>query len=147
MAISIPVVRSAFAYDTDEVSDQSGLLCEDESLTVQADADDTDINVIVRRFGMTGEIPQNVRVPLSEEFNDITDYHSALNQVIAAEKAFMSMPAEIRIRFDHDPAKLIQFVENPANREEAVKLGIVNAPPKVVTAPFGQASDPVASTA
>lgn len=142
-----PIVRSPFNYDVDEHSNDTGLHCKDDSLTVQADTEDTDINVIVRRFGITGELPQNVRVPLSAEFVDIMDYHSALNQVIAADKAFMSMPAEIRTRFNHDPAELIKFVENPANRDEAIKLGIVNAPVKVGNEPPQKGAEPIAPTA
>jgi hypothetical protein len=38
----------------------------------------------------------------------------------------MALPANIRSRFDNDPAKLIDFMENPANREEAESLGLVN---------------------
>lgn len=122
-----PFVRSAYNYDVDEVSSETGLACEDLSLTVQSEADDADINTIVRRFGLTGAMPQNVRVPMTGDFSEAGDYHSALNALIAADEAFAQMPADVRARFKYDPAELIRFVENPDNYEEATRLGIVNA--------------------
>jgi phage internal scaffolding protein len=47
----------------------------------------------------------------------------------------MALPAQIRSRFDNDPAKLIDFLENEQNHDEAIKLGLVNPPgemPQVV---------------
>lgn len=128
-----PFVRSPYNYDVNKASDESGLLCEDESLTVQAEAEDADINTIVKRFGLTGMMPQNVRMPMSGDFAEATDYHTSLNRLIAADQAFMEFPAHIRARFDHDPAKMIEFCENPANLEEARKLGL--AVPAPVAAP------------
>lgn len=133
-----PFVRNPYNYDVDKASAESALLCEDKSLTVQSEAEDADINTIVKRFGLTGELPQNVRVPLPEDFVQTSDYHTALNQLIAADEAFMQFPAEVRARFKHDPAELIAFVADDKNYEEAVKLGIANARPP--------ASSPAAST-
>jgi len=47
----------------------------------------------------------------------------------------MRLPADLRARFDNDPAQLIQFLENSDNKDEAIKLGLVNKPedlPQVV---------------
>lgn len=123
------LVRSAFGYDVDAVSAASGLECTDPSLTVQADAEEADINTIVKRFGLTGELPQNVRIPLSGDFSGASDYQTSLNALIAADAAFMQFPADVRARFGHKASELIAFVEDPANYEEAVKLGIANARP------------------
>jgi phage internal scaffolding protein len=51
-----------------------------------------------------------------------------LNQVIAAEDEFMRLPADLRARFENDPAQLIEFLENLENKDEAIKLGLVNPP-------------------
>lgn len=120
-------VRSAFDYDAEAVSDSSGLLCEDDSKTVQADAEDADINVIVRRFGITHELPVNLRVPLTEEFDTlVTDYKSALDMLILADQAFLDMPADVRKRFNHDAGAFVEFASNPANLEEMRKLGLAD---------------------
>jgi phage internal scaffolding protein len=110
------------------------LHCEDATLTQQHFKDECDINNILRQFNITGLLPESTLSPRYGDFTGITDYHSALNQVIAAEHEFMALPAQIRSRFDNDPAKLIDFLENSENIDEAVKLGLVNQPaelPKV----------------
>ena len=48
-----------------------------------------------------------------------------MNRVIAAQDEFEALPAQIRARFDNDPAKLIEFLENSENRPEAEELGLV----------------------
>ena len=87
-----------------------------------------DINTIVRRFGLTGDLPVNAAMPTSGDFTGISDFHSALNMVREAEEAFMAFPASVRERFGHDPQQLMAFLENADNRDEAVKLGLVSAP-------------------
>ncbi len=102
-------IRSPYNYDVDEVSRETGLVCEDESLTVQSDAIDADINTIVKRFGLTGQLPENVRVPVASDFTDVFDFHSALRAIRLAEESFNEMPAHVRAEFDNDPEKFVQF--------------------------------------
>jgi len=119
-------LRTPYNYDLDAASNESGLHCEDVTLTQQHFKDECDINNILRQFNVTGLLPE---VPLSPRYGDFTgigDYHSALNQVIAAEEEFMRLPAQIRSRFDNDPANLIDFLEKSENKDEAIKLGLVN---------------------
>lgn len=47
----------------------------------------------------------------------------------------MTLPPEIRTRFDNDPGKLIDFVADPDNRQEAQELGIVNPAPEPAKPP------------
>lgn len=100
------------------------------SLTQQQFKEECDINEIVRRFGLTGQLPEVVRIPQSGDFTGITDFKSAMDAVIAAEAKFMELPAAIRQRFGHDPQRLIDFMEDDKNLEEARKLGLVNPPPE-----------------
>lgn len=109
MAKKAVFFRTGFNYDGDEVSVETGLLCEDESLTVQSEADDADINTIVRRFGLTGMVPQNVRAPLATDFVDIVDFKDAMNAVVAAQASFAQMPWEIRDEFRNDPERFVRF--------------------------------------
>ena len=50
-------LRTPYNYDVDEVSAETGLACFDESLTQQQFKEESDINEIVRRFGLTGQTP------------------------------------------------------------------------------------------
>jgi phage internal scaffolding protein len=121
-------IRSFFNYDRDAVSVSTGLLCEDESLAVQSAKEESDINTIVRRFGLTGELPNDLKMPQSGDFTDVPDFHSAMNLVRAAQEEFLRVPAEIRARFGNDPAQLMAFVEDDSNRDEARKLGFLADP-------------------
>lgn len=62
------------------------------------------------------------------DFSDIGDYHTALNEVQQAQEMFMSLPASMRERFQNDPGRLIAFVEDPQNLDQAVELGLVQKP-------------------
>lgn len=128
-------VRAANGYDVDAASDAAGLECRDPSLTIQSQAQDADINVIVKRFGLTGQLPQVLRPPSYEDFSEsVDDYRSALDLVAAADASFMKMPAEVRKRFDNDPAEFVDFCNNPDNLEEMKKLGLVDVVAPVVPA-------------
>lgn len=111
--------------DADVLSDLSGLECLDKSLAVQSSKDETDINTIVKRFGLTGQVPTGYRMPVYADFLDVPDtYQGALEVVRRADQAFMKVPPAIRARFDNDPGQFIAFVSDPANLEACVKMGL-----------------------
>jgi phage internal scaffolding protein len=136
-------LRTPYNYDLDAASNESGLHCEDATLTQQHFKDETDINNILRQFNITGLLPESPLSPRYGDFTGISDYQTALNQVIAAEDEFMALPAQIRSRFDNDPAKLIEFIGNSDNKDEAIKLGLVNSVelPQVVEVPQEKAAE------
>jgi phage internal scaffolding protein len=118
-------LRTPYNYDTDAASNESGLACEEPSLAQQHFKDECDINTILERFNITGMLPQSTLSPRYGDFSGIGDYHTALNRVIAAQDEFDALPAQIRAKFDNDPAKLIDFLNDEANRPEAEELGLV----------------------
>lgn len=122
-------IRSPFNYDTAGASVASGLLCEDESLTVQSAAEESDINTIVRRFGLTGQLPDQINMPQYGDFTNIPDFHTAMNMVIQAQEGFLDVPAEIRARFGNDPGAFMAFMADPANKDEAKRLGLLKPDP------------------
>lgn len=137
-------LRTPFNYDRDYASLASGLTCLDPTRAQQQFKEDTDINTLVERYHLTGEIPQNIRVPLPPEFIEATDYQQAQNLLIEADQAFMAMPANVRKEFDNDPARFLEFVHDDRNRDRAQQLGIVNLPePK--TPPATPADPPAAA--
>lgn len=117
-------------YDTDQASNESGLKCEDPSLAQQQFKEEVDINTIVNRFGLTGQLPNDLEVPVSGDFTGVFDFQSAMNVVRAAEESFMEMPAHVRARFHNDPGEFLDFVHDDSNRTEAQKLGILAKPPE-----------------
>lgn len=125
MKVNPPFVRTPFNYDRDAASDASGLSCLDVSLAQQQFKDDSDINTIVRRFNLSGELPSGVSVPQYGDFLAVYDYHSAMNVVRSADAAFMAMPAHVRARFDNDPGLFVDFISDEKNRAEAEALGLL----------------------
>lgn len=140
-------VRSAYNYDRDKVSDETGLDCSrvvdpetgevtlTPSLAKQSFADECDINTIVRRFGLNGQLPVGVRMPTYADFLDVPTYQEAMNAIIEANASFSSMPAEVRARFMNDPARFVQFCSLEENRAEAIKLGLVLPAAAALVAP------------
>ena len=124
------LVRAPFNYDADQASLDSGIACEDPSLAHQSFAEDADINTIVRRFGLTGELPSGVVAPVYGDFSGVVDFHSAMNAIAKANESFDAMPAEVRYRFGNDPGRFVEFCSDPANQVEAENLGLVFKSPE-----------------
>ena len=122
-------LRSSFNYDRDAVSNETALECLDESKAIQSAEEESNINTIVRRFGISGELPNQVAMPQSGDFTNIPDFHTAMNLVRQAQEEFVRIPADVRARFNNDPGRFMEFFDDPANYDEALKLGLVNVRP------------------
>lgn len=116
-------------YDRKAVSVATGLRCEDPSMAVQSQKDESDINTIVRNFGVTGRVPVAVRLPEYGDFEGIDDYRSAIEAVRAAEASFMAVPAAIRERFHHDPQAFADFCTKSENLTQLREWGLAPTPP------------------
>lgn len=113
-----------------------------ESLTQQQFKKECDVNFIVESAQKTGFIAHTASgTPSWGDFGDATDFHSAKNYLIEAENAFMSLDAKIRARFDNDPSKLLDFLTDTSNIEEAIELGLAER------TPFNGNTDPVVHSA
>lgn len=113
-----------------------------EGRTKQSFADDSDINNIMARYLKTGLIEAvNKHEP---QYGDTTgiNFQACMDTVVAAKAMFADMPAKIRNRFDNDPGKFLDFVNNPENIDEGVKLGLLTprAPAVVSEAPAAPAA-------
>lgn len=117
--------RSAYDGLGDEVSASLGLSFEGPGRTQQQFKDETDINTIARKFGLTGMLPAPRRLPSFGDFTGISDYQTALNQVMAADAAFLTLPAPVRDRFGNDYQALLDFLADEGNRQEATDLGLL----------------------
>lgn len=127
-----PFLRTPYNYDRDAATNETGIDCSVEpSKTQQHFIEESDINTIVKRFHLTGELPTNVRMPQQADFEGVFDFQTAMNAIRAAEESFAAMPADVRTRFNNDPHLFVEFCSNDENRPEAEKLGLVKpkAPP------------------
>lgn len=108
-----------------------GIDCSHEpSRTDQSQAQECDINFILKRYQQTGVLPG---VNAQQMFMDVADapsYHEAMNLVVRAQEQFESLDAFTRKRFGNDPAEFMEFMHDPKNAKELVELGLGTfAPP------------------
>lgn len=110
-------------------------------------ADETDINTIMGKYRVTGFI-DHVRIgtPVYGDFATELDFQEAQNALIAAQEIFDRLPARVRRRVDNDPGKLIAFIEDPANADELLELGLKN-PVQDIPVPPNQGTEKLAAEA
>lgn len=140
--MSAPFVRSPYNYDTDAVSNDTGLKCLDPSLTQQHFADECDINTIVNRFMKTGVLPDSVVMPSYGDFSNVFDFQTAQNAIRKASENFFAMPAELRSRFQNSPQVFMEFFADPANQDEAIRLGLAVRSPVQATSGTPEVAPP-----
>jgi Chlamydia-phage Chp2 scaffold (Chlamy_scaf) len=127
MKLNMPFLRTPYNYDRDAASNESGLACMDETRTIQSQAEDTDINVIMARYAKTGMLPEVPLPPTYGDFDQVDNYQDALHLVMEAQKAFDKLAPEIRRKFNYDPGQFVDFAENPQNIEEMRRMGLAKA--------------------
>lgn len=143
-------VRSANNYDRRAASRAVATDCsqvdtgEKVERTIQSAKDECDLNVMVRRFGVTGVIMGIQPPPAMEEFGEIFDYQTAMNTIRKADESFAAMSAETRARFDNNAARFVKFCTDLddkgalKNLKELREMGLavpeaVPGPEKVLT--------------
>lgn len=95
------------------------------SLTKQAERDETDINVIMKKYEKTGVLESwNSRPGRYADVSSVYEYMDALNIVQMAEESFANLPAEVRDACGNDPAGLLELVFDPERKAEAEALGL-----------------------
>lgn len=109
------------------------------SMTLQDAKDECDINMIIARHDRTGSWSGSGRLPTAVpqfgEFDSVDDFQTAQDIILRAREHFASLPSHVRARFENDPARLLEFVSNKDNLDEAVRLGLANAPESILETP------------
>lgn len=133
--MAAPIFRTQYTHSNAE-SDRTAVTFLDKSLTQQQFKDSADINILFGKYLETGEIPQ-VEGLAYGDFTGIFDFQTAMNAVRTAEESFQTLPARIKNRFDNNPQKLVEFINDPNNKEEAQFLKLIK--PDEVVLPEGSA--------
>lgn len=55
------------------------------------------------------------------------DFFDMVNRIRNAEEAFAALPSDLRQRFSNNPRAMLTYLADPANKDEAVGLGIVTS--------------------
>lgn len=126
------VIRSAYSERVRVQLDFMGQATRTKS-SFQAECD---INTIMSKYAATGLV-SHVRQHAGDysDLSDGVDYQRSMDMMIAAQAAFGSLPAKIRTRFGNDPTFFLDFVADPANREEMDRMGLLKVKPVVVPTP------------
>lgn len=119
----VPVAASATAWktpynhSTEYEASRYATVNTEPSMTQQSQAEDADINTIVRRFGLTGRMKDIPMPPSVAEYSEIFDLHSAMNVVARAKASFLALPPDVRNTFNGSPENFVAYVD------EAVSAG------------------------
>jgi len=95
------------------------------SMTKQCFKEECDINHIMKKYRVTGILEHQNR--FQGDYTDcsgVVDYQTALQMIMNADEAFMTLPAKVRSEFNNDPGSFIEFATNPANEARMVEMGL-----------------------
>lgn len=125
-------------HNTEAVTRSLALTCPEKTLTQQHQAEEANINTIVEKFGLTGQLPQIPLPPTLDDFGEIFDFQSAMETMLHAKNSFAQLPAHVREAFSNDPHRFVSQVdlmlaeENPDARDLNLRnlraLGLVVDP-------------------
>lgn len=93
-------------------------------------ASDSDINVIVSRFLKTGLLPTVSSVPQFADLTAIPRGTDALLAIRRAQASFERLPLSIRDALGHDMSKFESWLNDPANKDLALKYGFLKPVPQ-----------------
>jgi hypothetical protein len=124
-------------FDAKERSDASAVHLQDLDpdtgevlyLTRQEFKDECDMNKIIARY--TPELLIESYNAFKGTFADVSefgDYCDMRDKVLATDSWFESLPAKIRGMFDNQVSKIVDFMDDPSNFDEAVKIGLLVRP-------------------
>lgn len=114
--------------------------------TKQSFVAECDINNIIKSFKVTGQIKHINEKAAQGAYVDLPDpidFQEALHQVKDAQASFMTLPSQVRSRFDNDPGRFLEFMADPNNQDEIIKLGLAKdtRPPSTPQPPSSSTGD------
>lgn len=103
----------------------------EEGKTRQSEAQEADINYVIKKFDATGELPQR---RIAGQFADVSSapsLQSVLEATSKAKEAFASLPDDVRAYFRNDPQRLMAAWEAGEHAEIFEEIGWLQKLPKV----------------
>lgn len=120
------VIQSRKEFKTNYVLyEKKGIDTGKRLMTKQSFKDECDINNIMKKYKNTGMLPEMIKTqPQYGDFSEVSDYMESMNIVLKAQEQFQNLSADVRNRFQNDPAQFLEFANDPKNGEEMVKMGL-----------------------
>jgi len=106
--------------------DKAVIDCSNDEVRVeQSHKAEVDINNIVAKHGI--DLIKKVNALQQFTYDDVSgnDFQETMNAIIKAGDSFKSIDSNIRKFFDNDPAKFMDYIHNPENKEQLVKWGLM----------------------
>uniref|UniRef100_UPI00404854FC hypothetical protein n=1 Tax=Flavobacterium sp. TaxID=239 RepID=UPI00404854FC len=98
------------------------------SLTQQHFKEETLINNIIKKHDKNGIIESVARGNARYgDFSLVQDYKTSLDTIRDANDNFMEIPSEIRKKFNNNAGEFFNFVQDPNNQSELIKMGLATA--------------------
>lgn len=91
----------------------------------QSFRDQANINAIVKRFDKGLPLPTSARQGIYRDQSEIPDFQTAMETITSAQLMFNELPAAVRKKFANSPTELLDFLRDPNNLEEGIKLGLL----------------------
>lgn len=108
----IPRSRVALVTPADAVGAKQGFKTE------------CDINFIMDQYQRTGAITHFATRQPQYGYAEAVEFREALEIVKQGETVFAALPSSLRAKFENDPARFLEFVQDPANADEMRALGL-----------------------
>lgn len=124
LGIFVDDVVSLRGYDALQVSRDTAVDTGRETAVQQSFADEVDINTIMRRFGVTREMPSGREGGVYGDFSGITDFQTAVEAVQRAREGFLALPPHVREEFGNDPGVYLEHVDSLTDEELGPEVGV-----------------------
>lgn len=101
-----------------------------KSLTQQEYKEECDVNNVIRRYQLTGDVNLFNRTEGQYiDVSDVKDFQESMNIVRQAQQTFEALPAKVRAELANNPENLLKLVEQVEQGDEiaskiAIKLGL-----------------------
>jgi len=100
------------------------VVCKDPSLTDQSKREDADLNVLVARWMRGDGIPVFPEAGFGD-VSELGDYQEMQRRLLEMEKAFYTLPGDIRGEFENNPAKFADAFYSPEGVSRLRELGVL----------------------
>jgi len=112
-----------------------GIVFTDKSLTKQSFTKECDINNIMKKYQKTGAMDHVNKHEASYGYATSDDFTASMAIVAKGQTMFEELPSSIRTKFENDPAKFLDFVQDKNNIKEMQELGLATKNDKTTTEP------------
>jgi len=130
MVVQIPPPESSERTQVSQIRSAYGpkksvkFKCKGKSLTKQSFTEECDINKILAKYQKTGAIDHVNKHEPSYGYATSDDFTSAMEIVARGSTMFEELPSSIRTKFENDPAKFLEFVQDEKNIPEMQTMGL-----------------------